>query len=132
MATVWMTKTPGQMFAFVFGIVYIAIGLLGFVFLGGERQIFGIFGIDFLHNVAHLAIGALLLFTSSDSWRARIANLIVGGVYLLLAVLGFAGILEPGKILNVNDADNILHIATAGIALYFGTLGSGMRTTAVR
>lgn len=126
MATAGLTKTAGQMFAFVFGIVYIAVGLLGFAFLGGEKKIFDLFGIDVLHNVAHLGIGAALLFGSSSPRPARIVNLVVGGVYLLLAILGFAGILEYGDILNINDADNVLHIATAALALYFGTAGSGL------
>lgn len=120
-------KTPGQMFALVFGIVYIAIGLLGFAFLGSTpetREILNLFGIDILHNVVHLAIGGVLLFSAKDGPTARRGNLIVGSVYLLLAIIGFAGILEQGDILNLNLADNFLHISTAVLALYFGTLGA--------
>lgn len=120
-------KTPGQMFALVFGIVYIAVGLLGFAFLGSTpetREILNVLGIDILHNVAHLAIGGLLLFGSKDGATARMANLVVGTAYLLLAIIGFAGILEQGDILNLNLADNFLHISTAVLALYFGTVGA--------
>lgn len=123
-------KTPGQLFALVFGIVYLAIGLLGFAFLGGEKEIFGIFAISVAHNIVHLAVGGVLLFGSRDPATAKTVNLVVGVVYLLVAILGFANIFVDESLINANDADDYLHIATAVLALYFGTAGAGSPTAA--
>ena len=129
------TKTPGQLFGLVFGAVYVLVGILGFIdpLVSDDDKLLGIFGITPLHNVAHLAVGALLLFGSRAPDTARMVNLVVGVVYLLLGVLGLFGILiEDGQAIDLNNnaADTVLHFATAALALYFGTAGSGVgRTT---
>jgi hypothetical protein len=125
-------KTPGQLFALVFGAVYILVGILGFIdpLVNGQDRLLGIFGINGLHNVAHLAVGALLLIGSRTPDTAKMVNLVVGAVYLLLGILGLFGILiEEGQALDLNNnvADTVLHFATAALALYFGTAGSGVR-----
>lgn len=117
------------MFALVFGVVYLVVGLVGFAVTGfdqfasetNEKLI--VFALNPLHNIAHIGVGALLLIGSSRHETAKSMNLLVGVVYLLLAILGFAGILVD-EILSVNSADNFLHIATAALALYFGTAGA--------
>ncbi|MPZ91180.1 MAG: DUF4383 domain-containing protein [Actinobacteria bacterium] len=123
-------KTPGQLFGLVFGAVYVLVGILGFIdpLVGDDDRLLGIFGITPLHNVAHLAVGALLLFGSRAPDTARIVNLVVGIVYLLLGVLGLFGFLiEDGQAIDLNNnaAGTVLHFATAALALYFGTAGSG-------
>jgi len=125
-------KTPGQLFALVFGAVYVLVGILGFIdpLVNDQDKLLGIFGVNGLHNVAHLAVGALLLFGSRAPDTARMVNLVVGTVYLLLGILGLFGILiEGGQALDLNNnpADTVLHFATAALALYFGTAGSTVR-----
>ena len=127
-------KTPGQLFALVFGAVYVLVGIMGFIdpLVDDQDKLLGIFGVNGLHNVAHLAVGALLLFGSRAPDTARMVNLVVGVVYLLLGVLGLFGILiEEGQSLDLNNnaADTALHFGTAALALYFGTAGSGVRRT---
>lgn len=125
------------MFALVFGVVYLVVGLVGFAATGfdnfasetGEKLI--VFAINPLHNIAHIGVGALLLVGSSRHETAKSVNLVVGIVYLLLAILGFAGVLVE-DLLNVNQADNFLHIATAALALYFGTAGAAARPATAR
>jgi len=126
------TKTPGQLFALVFGAVYVLVGILGFIdpLVGDQDKLLGIFGITPLHNIAHLAIGVLLLVGSRTPDTARMVNLVVGVVYLLLGILGLFGVLiEDGQAIDLNNnaADTVLHLATAALALYFGTVGSGVR-----
>ena len=127
-------KTPGQLFALVFGAVYVLVGILGFIdpLVSDDDKLLGIFGITPLHNVAHLAVGALLLFGSRAPDTARMVNLVVGVVYLLLGILGLFGILiEDGQAIDLNNnaADTVLHFGTAALALYFGTAGSGVART---
>ena len=118
------------MFALAFGVVYLVVGLVGFAVTGfdnfasevpGDKLI--VFAINPLHNIAHIGVGALLLVGSSRHETAKSVNLMVGVVYLLLAILGFAGVLVE-DLLNVNQADNFLHIGTAALAIYFGTAGA--------
>ena len=128
-------KTPGQLFALVFGAIYILVGILGFIdpLVNDQDKLLGLFGVNGLHNVAHLAIGALLLFGSRAPDTARMVNLVVGVVYLLLGILGIFGtLIQEGDALDLNNnaADTALHFATAALALYFGTAGSGGRRTA--
>lgn len=125
------------MFALVFGVVYLVVGLVGFAVTGfdqfasetNEKLI--VFALNPLHNIAHIGVGALLLIGSSRHETAKSMNLLVGAVYLLLAILGFAGVLVD-EILSVNSADNFLHVATAALALYFGTAGAAAMPGAAR
>lgn len=119
------------MFALVFGVVYLVVGLVGFAITGfdnfasnaepGEKLI--LFAINPLHNIAHLGVGILLLVGSSKHDTAKSVNLMVGIVYLLLGILGVAGVLV-NDVINNNSADTFLHFATAALAIYFGTAGA--------
>lgn len=119
------------MFALVFGVIYVVVGILGFFvaatpFVGETGKNLIVFELNGLHNLAHILVGALLLAGSRTAASARSVNILVGAVYLLLAILGFAGVLVQ-DLLSVNAADNVLHLVTAVLALYFG-LATGPRT----
>lgn len=117
-------KSPAQMFALVFGVVYLLVGILGFILAPDEGdKLFGIFQLNLLHNVVHLAVGALFLAGSSNHVRAKQVNLLIGVVYGLVAVLGLANVLVT-DLLDANAADDFLHLASAVLALYFGTVGA--------
>lgn len=118
------TKSPAQSFALAFGVVYLLVGILGFILAPdvGDK-LFGVFQVNLLHNVIHLAVGALLLVGSSTHTRAKQVNLLVGVVYGLVALLGFANILVE-DLLDANAADDFLHLSSAVLALYFGTAGA--------
>lgn len=125
-----------QKFARIFGAVYVLVGILGFIpAVGGStsqtgNDLLGIFGINLLHNVVHLAVGAAFLVGSSSDSAARGISIAIGIVYLLVAVLGFMRLEFMVDLLAINTADNILHIATAVFALYFGLAGRGAPATA--
>lgn len=124
------TRTPGQLFALVFGAVYVLIGILGFIGpLTPGGKLLGIFGINALHNVVHLAIGALFLWGSTSATMAKTMNLVIGIVYLLVGVLGLLNVLVP-TLINNTAADTGLHLVTGALALYFGTVGARSAVTA--
>lgn len=133
MATARTDKTPAQMFALVFGVVYLLVGILGFILAPDEGdKLLGVFQVNMLHNIAHLGVGALLLFGSRAHATAKQFNLIVGVLYGLLTILGLANVVidAPDGLLDANDADDFLHLATAVLAIYFGTAGAeGTRAT---
>ena len=73
-----------------------------------------------LHNVVHLVIGAagLLLWASRNG--ARLYGWLLGVGYGATAVYGFLVVNNPEtNILNINGADNVLHVvsALAGFAI---------------
>jgi len=128
-------KTPGQLFALVFGAVYVLIGILGMFVTTSvdEAGTLIVFDVNLIHNIVHLAVGGLWLVGSRTAASAKTVNLIIGVVYLLLALLGF---LEVGFLVDllteINLADNLLHLVTGSAALYFGTAGAGVGTTTAR
>ena len=124
------TRTPGQLFALVFGAVYVLVGIAGFLvaddFTGGQAgDKLIVFPVNHMHNIVHLLIGGALLFGSTRADLARTVNLIVGIAYALVAILGFLGVVTPDLINDRGVADDFLHLATAILAIYFGTAGSG-------
>jgi hypothetical protein len=137
MATARSDKTPGQTFALVFGVVYLLVGIAGFFvakkFTGGsEDDKLILFPVNHLHNIVHLAIGALWIASSRTAAAAKQTNTMIGVVYLLVAVLGLLGLEFMSDLLNINgsgSADNFLHLASGALALYFGTAGGRSTTT---
>ncbi len=104
---------------YVLGAVFIIIGLLGFVM---DSPLLGLFAVDTLHNIVHLASGILaLIFASRGDSQARMFALVLGIVYALVTVLGFlAGDDKILGLLIVNGADNILHLVLAIVLLAVG------------
>ncbi len=122
-------KTPAQMFGLVFGAVYVLVGIAGFfvadqVTGGQASDKLILFPVNHVHNVVHLLIGGALLFGSSRADMAPKVNLVVGITYALVAVLGFVSVITPELINDRGVADDFLHLATAILAIYFGTAGA--------
>jgi Domain of unknown function (DUF4383) len=115
--------------AILFGIVFLIIGLCGFVpsittpMEGGEGgMLLGIFHVNLAHNIVHLASGAIFLLCGlAGAGPSRMFFKIFGIVYLLVAILGFMSGDKPvlGMIAN-NMNDVWLHIVLAVVFLYFG------------
>jgi hypothetical protein len=125
------TRTPAQMFALVFGVVYLVVGIIGFAVTGFdsfagktyEDQLI-IFAVNPLHNVVHILLGAVWIGAAGQRSTAKSVNLVFGAVLLLVAILGLAGVLKFLAIENAGSADNYLHLATGALAVYFGTAGA--------
>ena len=121
---------PVQRFAQVFGSVYVLVGLLGFAFTGfanfagtSDDKLL-IFGVNPLHNIVHLAVGGLWLASSRSEASARTVSTLIGAVYLVVGILGL--LINGGSdlnLLNLNQPDNALHLASAALGLYFGLAG---------
>ena|SRR5688572_7641482 len=110
--------------ALVFGLVFIAIGLLGFVdnpIVGTSEK--AIFHADQTHNIVHIVSGALFVLIALAAPGAAAGFLILFGlVYLAIGVVGIVTIGKEGMtklmgFLHVNAADNYLHVAL-GIVIF--------------
>jgi hypothetical protein len=107
----------------LFGIVFVAIGALGFVpgITDGEHLL-GIFHVNAAHNVVHIVSGvAALICASISTHAARMYFRVFGLIYALVAVMGFVSGDQPilGIISN-NMADTWLHVAIAAVSLLLG------------
>ncbi|MEO7018775.1 MAG: DUF4383 domain-containing protein [Ktedonobacteraceae bacterium] len=113
--------------ALVFGIVFLLIGVLGFVpALTPGGALLGVFMVNGVHSVVHLLFGVLGI-AAAFTGTSVLYNRVGGSIYLVIGVLGFVPVLAPnGMLLNlvmINLADNILHIvigvilASVGFAL---------------
>jgi Domain of unknown function (DUF4383) len=109
--------------AVVFGIVFLAVGVLGFVpGVTTNEMLLGIFHVNAAHNVVHLLSGAVALWAGMTSAaNARLYFRIFGVVYAIVAVLGFASGDEPILgIISSNAANTWLHVAIAVVSLVLG------------
>ncbi len=107
------------------GTIFILIGILGFVpGITHEGLLVGIFAVDGVHNLIHLATGIIaLIMVRKDQKFTRYFFQIIGLVYLAVALLGFAHGDAPilGMIAN-NEADSWLHLVLSVVLLYIGFL----------
>lgn len=110
--------------ALIFGIVLLAIGLLGFLPpLTPDNKLLGIFEVDTVHNLIHIVTGLAAILLSSSVRGARTFFQVFAIVYGLVTIAGFGGLVDDGKLLglfHINTADNFLHLA---ITLFSGYMG---------
>ena len=118
-----MVKTA----AILFGIVFLAAGILGFVpacttDMNGMPMLLGIFHVNAAHNYVHLASGAVFLICGiAGAGASRTFFKIFGIVYAIVAIMGFMNGDKPllGLISN-NMADVWLHTGLAIVMLFLG------------
>jgi hypothetical protein len=132
MATNSMTGTvPGRLnilVAFLFGAVFVVVGLAGFFVTGGHHAVgqdggalLGLFQVNLAHNLVHLAVGAIMIGAAIAGLRAaKAVNLTFGVVYLAVFVLGLFVIGSSRNLLALNGADNGLHLALGAVLTAVG------------
>ena len=128
-------RSPAQLYALIFGLVLVAVGILGFfydsTFESGDdasrEAVLGILDVNGWHNIVHVASGVVGLAVAGSYSNARLYALGFGGVYILVAILGFiyGNGDEIFDIIPVNTEDNVLH-ALIGVS----GIGAGMATPA--
>jgi hypothetical protein len=128
-------RTPVQSAALLVGVVFLLVGVLGFIpgvtsnfdqltFAGHESEaaLLGVFQVSVLHNIVHLLFGIAGVVAARTFSAAR-GYLIGGGViYLVLFVYGL--VIDHDSAANVvpvNGADNYLHLV-----LGIGMIALGM------
>jgi hypothetical protein len=134
-----------RLFALISGIVYLLIGILGFIpgFVAapvgapglavdaGYGYLFGIFPINVLHNIVHLSVGfwGVLSYRSYSGSRTYSKGLAI--FYGLLAIMGLFPILRTTfGLIPIFGHDIWLHALTAIIAAYFGFVAKPRSATA--
>lgn len=134
-------STPVQNVARLAGIVFLLVGIAGFIpgittnlydgldFAGdgSEAELLGLFQVSVLHNIVHALFGVGIFMAATPS-GARTFLIAAGAAYVVLFVLGIVGGLDW---LPANDADDWLHLVLAIglLALGFGLTRDRDRTT---
>src|SRR5258705_9838631 len=119
--------------ALLIACVFLTVGLLGFIpgvttdygllqWAGHQQgaKLFGVFTVSGVHNVVHLAFGAVGL-TLTRSYAAARAYLLGGGLaYLGLWAAGFFIDHSTANFGPVNGADHWLHFGPGGVMVLLG------------
>ena len=116
-----------QWLALVVGIVYLLVGIAGFFVTGfdmagftehdPDQALLG-FAINPLHNIVHLVIGILGIGAWSRSASARTFGWLLLIGYGAAFVYGLFAVDNPEiNYLNINHADNWLHLGSALVGL---------------
>ncbi|MBB5804704.1 hypothetical protein F4560_004472 [Saccharothrix ecbatanensis] len=127
---------PAQVLAGLVGLVFLALGVLGFVrtgfgdFAGDQHATLLGFALNPLHNVVHLVFGVLGLVMASTSGLARLYGWLLFLGYGLVALWGLAlaGVFATnpvsglGNPLALNTNDNWLHLGLAAVGLLIAVL----------
>ena len=130
-----MDRTPVQNIARLVGIVFLLVGVAGFIpgvttnlydgleFAGddGTAELLGLFQVSVLHNIVHALFGIAGLALAATASGARTYLIGGGAIYLALFLLGIVG---GGDWIPANDADNWLHLLLGA-----GMIGLGVITT---
>jgi hypothetical protein len=141
-------RTQAQTLTLVFGVAFLAAGILGFIpgittnydemeFAGTDSgaELLGIFQVSILHNIVHLLFGVVGIYLARTHEGALNYLLGAGVIYVVLFVYGlFVGDTSDANFVPINDADDWLHIvlAVALLAGYFVSRGrspEAIRTT---
>jgi Domain of unknown function (DUF4383) len=130
-----MDRTPVQNVARLVGVVFLLVGVAGFIpgvttnlydgleFAGndGNAELLGIFKVSILHNIVHGLFGIAGLALAKTAGGARTFLIGGGAIYLALWLLGLIG---GADWIPSNSADDWLHL---GLGL--GMIGLGFALT---
>ncbi len=126
-----MARTPVQNVTRLLGIVFLLVGIAGFIpglttnlydgleFAGqnGDAELLGIFSVSVLHNIVHGLFGIAGLALAATASGARKFLIGGGAIYIVLWLLGLLG---GADWIPSNSADNWLH---AGLGVVMIGLG---------
>jgi Domain of unknown function (DUF4383) len=124
-------------FALILGVVFLAVGVLGFVpaavqpysgpalsFDKNQGDLLGLFPVNLLHNCVHLLFGVLgvMAFMSGSAASKTFAQ-VVGVAYILLAILGAVPVdivRTTFGFIPIHGNDIWLHALIGVVASYVG------------
>ena len=128
-----MDRTPVQNVARLVGIVFLLVGIAGFIpgittnlyegleFAGtdGTAELLGIFEVSILHNIVHGLFGIAGLALAKTASGARTFLIGGGAIYVALWLLGIIG---GANWIPSNSADNWLHLVLGGALIGLGVV----------
>jgi hypothetical protein len=136
-----MERTPVQNVARLVGIVFLLVGIAGFIpgittnlydgleFAGnnGDAELLGVFKVSILHNLVHALFGIAGLALAKTASGARTFLIGGGAIYIVLWLLGLIG---GADWIPSNSADDWLHLVLGGAMIGVGYALTRARTVA--
>lgn len=121
-------------FARIFGIVFLVVGIAGFIpgitqphdhpglaVEAASGMVLGLFPVNVLHNIVHIAFGIWGLLAARGLDAARTYARVVAIAYALLTILGLIPATNTTfGLVPIYGHDIWLHALLAAIAAYFG------------
>jgi hypothetical protein len=123
-------------FALIFGIIYLLVGILGFIPGANDHnhadmpalavesfygRLMGLFPVNAMHNIVHIAVGAWGLIASRAVSSARLYGKGLAVLYGLLTIMGLIPATQTMfGLAPIFGHDIWLHALTAIVAGYFG------------
>jgi len=121
-------RTVPEILALAFGAVYLVVGIVGF-FITGFDNFFSpsddmllFFMINPAQNVVHILIGIAGLALGRTLAGARTFGWLIAAGYGAAFLYGLFATGKDWDFLNLNWADNVLHLATALVGLLIALL----------
>jgi hypothetical protein len=130
------SRMTNRTFALIIGIVFLALGVLGFVpalltppparapdlaITAFEGYLFGIFPVNYFMNLAHMAIGAWGIAAARGTGGSRAYAKVLAAICAAFAIVGLTPALNTlFGLVPFYGADVWLHAATALAAAFFG------------
>lgn len=130
---------PVQRFALIFGVVYLAVGVMGFIpglvsaptgvptdlgqvdVVSGYGRLMGLFPINTAHNIIHMVVGGLGIAASIAPDSSRLYSGQLGIWFSVLAILGLIPVANTlFGLVPLYSHDIWLHALTAAMGIYFG------------
>lgn len=139
--TAGLTREPLRLFALIVGIVFLLVGVLGFIpgvttnfgemqFAGHESEalLLGLFQVSVLHNLVHLVFGVAGVAMARTVGAAKIFLFAGGAIYLVLWLYGLLIDLDsPANFVPFNEPVNWLHLFLGLGMIALGLIGTQMK-----
>lgn len=123
-------------FALIYGSVFLVVGIAGFLppllapfepsdpplaVTATSGLLFGLFPVNLLHNLTHVAFGIWGIAVWRSVPRSRTYAQAVAVIYAIFVVMGFIpGLNTVFGLVPLHGHDIWLHVLLAGVAAYFG------------
>ena len=122
-------KTVPEILALAFGAIYLLVGIVGFFVTGftdffahdTNQTLLG-FEINGMHNLVHIVIGVAGLVLGRTLAGARTYGWLLAVAYGAVFIYGLLAVGQDWDFLNINGADNGLHLLTALVGLVIALL----------
>ena len=121
-----MSRSMAAKISLALGAAYVLIGVLGFIpgitvangMAPGQGLLLGIFAVNALHNIAHLVLGAALIWAATTADNVRMINKGMAVVFAILVVGSLIAPIVEG--VAINPPDTGLHLVSLLVTAAIG------------
>jgi hypothetical protein len=124
-----MSRSAAVKISLGLGIAYLLIGVLGFIpgitqpsTAPGQGLLLGIFAVNTIHNLAHLVLGAALVWAARTGENVRMVNRGLAAVFAVLVVGSLVAPIVEG--VAINPPDTGLHLASLLVTAAVGFMAA--------